>query len=78
MTALPQHKMTVGDYLAWTEGRPGRFELYAGFVYAQTPERAGHAKVKYAVQTALLSAIRRAGLPCHMLPDGVTVRVANE
>src|SRR5215471_11082988 len=49
-TALPQHKMTVGDYLAWAEGRPARFELYAGsvYVYAQTPERAGHAKVKYA------------------------------
>jgi len=78
MTALPQHKMTVDKYLARAEGRPGRFELYTGSVYAMTPERAGHAKVKYAVQTALLSAIRWAGLPCHMRPDGVTVRVTNE
>ena len=44
MTALPKHKMTVDEYLAWAEGRPGRFELYAGIVYAMTPERAGHAK----------------------------------
>jgi Uma2 family endonuclease len=75
MTALPNHRMTVDEYLAWAEGRPGRFELYAGIVYAMAPERAGHAEVKYAVQTALLTAIRRAGLPCHMLPDGMTVRV---
>jgi Uma2 family endonuclease len=67
--------MTVDEYLAWAEGRPGRFELYAGTVHAMTPERAGHAKVKYAVQTALLSGIRQARVPCHMLPDGMTVRI---
>src|SRR5260370_939147 len=60
---------------AWAQGRPGRFELYAGVVYARTPERAGHAKVKFAVQTALRTAIGRTGLPCHMLADGMTVRV---
>ena len=75
MTALPKNKMTVDEYLAWAEGRPGRFELYAGTVYAMTPERVGHTNVKYAVQTALLAGIRRAGLPCYMLPDGMTVRV---
>ncbi len=75
MTALPKHRMTVDEYLAWAQGRPGRFELYAGVVHAMTPERAGHAKVKFAVQTVLRSAIQRAGLPCHMLPDGMTVRV---
>src|SRR5713226_8592068 len=78
MTALPKHKMSVDEYLAWAEGQPGRFELYAGVVYAMTPERAGHAKVKYAVQTALLTGIRRARLPCHMLPDGMTVRVDHD
>ena len=41
------------------------------------PERAGHAKVKYAVQTALLEGLRKAGLPCHMLPDGMTVRIGD-
>jgi Uma2 family endonuclease len=75
MIALPKQKMTVDEYLAWAQGRPGRFELYAGTVYAMTPERAGHAKVKFATQTALLAGIRRAGVPCHMLPDGMTVRI---
>jgi Uma2 family endonuclease len=75
MTALPKHKMTVDEYLAWAQGRPGRFELYAGVVYAMAPERAGHATVKFAVQTALRTAIRRSGVPCHMLPEGMTVRI---
>jgi len=76
MPAQPQHKMTVDEYLAWAEDRPGRYELYAGVVYAMAPERARHAEVKFTVQAALLAAIRRAGLRCHMLPDGMTVRVS--
>jgi Uma2 family endonuclease len=75
MTALPQHKMTVDEYLAWADGQDGRFELYAGTVYAMSPERARHAEIKFEVQAALLAGIRRAGLPCYMLPDGMTVRV---
>lgn len=67
--------MTVDEYLAWAEGRPGRYELFAGRVYQMAPERARHGRVKYAVQTALLSGIRRANLDCEMLPDGMTVRV---
>jgi Uma2 family endonuclease len=58
--------------------QPGRFELYAGVVYAMTPERAEHAEVKFRVQIILYGAIRRADLPCHMLPDGMTVRVDND
>ncbi|MCC6775866.1 MAG: Uma2 family endonuclease [Hyphomicrobiales bacterium] len=75
MIAQPKHRMTVDEYLAWTEQRPGRYELHAGRVYVRTPERAKHAKIKYLVQTALLGGIQRGGLPCHMLPDGMTVRV---
>ena len=72
---LPQRKLTVDEYLAWAQDKPGRFELYAGIVYAMAPERAGDAKVKFAVQKALETAVQEAGLPCHMLPDGMTVRV---
>ncbi len=78
MTVLPKGRMTVDEYLSWAEGRPGRFEFYAGVVYATTTERAGHAKIKFAVPSALLSAIRRAGVRCHMLPDGMTVRVDHD
>jgi Uma2 family endonuclease len=67
--------MTVDEYLAWAEGQPGRFELYAGTVYAMAPEGVRHARVKFAVQRALHTAIQRTGAPCHMLPDGMTVRI---
>jgi Uma2 family endonuclease len=33
--------------------------------------------VKFSVQTALSDGIRNAGVPCHMLPDDMTVRVGN-
>jgi Uma2 family endonuclease len=75
MTALPQQKMTVDEYLAWAESQPGRYELYAGTVYAKAPERALHAEIAFAVQRALQVGFRKAGLSCHMLPDGMTVRV---
>jgi Uma2 family endonuclease len=75
MTALPQIRMTVDEFLAWADSQPGRYELANGVVHAMSPEGAGHAKVKFAVQAALLAGIRARRLPCHMLPDGMTVRV---
>jgi Uma2 family endonuclease len=67
--------MKVDEYLAWAQAHPGRYELRDGEIVARSPEGAGHAAVKFAVQTALLAGIRAHGLPCHMLPDGMTVRI---
>jgi Uma2 family endonuclease len=75
MVALPQTHMTVDEYLAWAEGQPGRYELDNGVVLAMSPEGAVHAKIKFRTQVALAAAIRAGGFPCHMLPDGMTVRV---
>lgn len=75
MSIATETRMTVDDFLVWAEGRPGKYELYEGVVYAMGAERAAHAKVKFAVQTALAAGIRGAGLACHMLPDGMTVRI---
>ena len=72
MNSLPQ-RITVDEYLASAAGRPGRYELYHGTIHPMSPEGAGHASVKFAVQTAL--GIRARGLACHMLPDGMTVRI---
>jgi Uma2 family endonuclease len=74
MTALPKAKMTVDEFLVWAEDWPDRYELVDGKVYAMWPERAQHARVKFAVQTAFAQVIRRAGLLCEALPDGMTVR----
>ncbi len=76
MSTPARRSMTVDEFLVWAEAQPGRWELYNGVPYAMAPERAGHGKVKFAVQTALVQGIRKAGLPCHMLPDGAAVRVS--
>jgi Uma2 family endonuclease len=70
MQQLAKPKMTVDEFLAWAEENPGRYELSEGEVYAMPPRPLGHAKTKFAVQSALLAGIRKAGLPCHMVPDG--------
>jgi Uma2 family endonuclease len=75
MTALPSSPVTVDAFLDWSASQPGRHELFCGQIYAMAPERAGHAKIKFAVQTDLARAIKSAGLTCHMLPDGMTVRI---
>jgi Uma2 family endonuclease len=75
MTTATKTRMSVNEYLAWAQAHPGRYELRDGEVVAMSPEGAGHAAVKYAVQAALLAGIRARGLSCHMLPDGMTVRI---
>jgi len=75
MTALPQIRMTVDQFLAWAEGQPGRYELSNGAVYAMSPEGSEHAETKGGVYVALLTGIRARGLPCYALPDGMTVRI---
>ncbi len=71
----PTPRMTVEEFLAWAEGRPGRYELFRGEVFAQAAERAAHWKVKLATHVALLAAIKAKALPCHVVPDGATVRI---
>ena len=78
MTALPQHQMTADEFIAWSEETPGRFELHDGVVVEMMAERAVHADVKFAVQSALKTAISAAGVPCRMLPDGMRVRVSTK
>ena len=61
-------RMNVDQYLAWARYHPGRYELRDGEVVTRSPEGAGHAAVKYAVQTALLAGIRACGLPVTCCP----------
>jgi len=78
MNVLTKPRMTVDEFLVWAEGRPGRYELFKGDVYAMSPETVGHLEAKAAVHAALLAGIRALGLPCYVLPDGATVRIDNE
>ncbi len=76
MTAASHLKMTVDEFLLWSQSVPGRHELFHGEVQAMAAERTGHAKVKFRVHKALDDALAAADAECHFLPDGVTVRVA--
>lgn len=67
--------MTVDEFLVWAEGRPGRYELDGGTVIAMSPESVGHLEAKASAYDTLRAAIADAGVPCHALPDGATVRV---
>ena len=79
MTALPKTRMTVAEFLTWASAQPrGRYELVDGQVVAMAPERARHNLVKLAVARALDDAVRRAGLPCTVFTDGMTVVIDNK
>lgn len=76
MSVLAQRRMTVDQFLVWAEGQDGRWELHNGVPYAMAAERTRHIEVKYAVHAALLQGVRKAGLRCHILGDGASVRVS--
>ena len=79
MASAPLKRRTVDEFLVWAETQPERrFELVHGQPIAMSPDRARHAETKAEIYVALRNAIHRAALPCHVLPDGMTVRVDDE
>jgi len=84
MIALPKHKMTADEFLAWAEDLPdeaGKFELWDGEVVLRHgpggfEERSRHWDTKGAMYRALYDAIKRAGLPCFAAVDGPMVRLS--
>ncbi|MCC6197615.1 MAG: Uma2 family endonuclease [Burkholderiales bacterium] len=75
MTALTKPRMTVDDFLAWADGREGRWELVDGEVVSMSPERAVHGEMKLNAAVALRAAVAAAGVKCGVLPDSVVVRI---
>ena len=64
MNVMAKPKMTVDEFLAWAEGKPGKYELIGGIVQQMSPEMAEHVLVKAAVWAALKAAIKARKLPC--------------
>ena len=75
MTLPRPLRMSADEFLAWAMAQEGRFELASGEVVAMAPERAAHDLVKAEAWQALRDAVRDAGLPCQVFPDGMAVRV---
>jgi Uma2 family endonuclease len=71
--------MTVAEFLDWAVAQPrGRYELVHGEVVPMAPERAEHNLVRAEVYLALKNAVKRAGLPCMVFTDGMTVVIDHE
>jgi Uma2 family endonuclease len=78
-TQSKPRRMTVTEFLAWASAQPrGRYELVQGEVVTMAPERAQRNLVKLEVVLALRNAVRRAGLPCTVYTDGMTVVIDDE
>lgn len=71
-----QKRMTVDEFIPWAMAQPrGRYELVNGEVIMMGPERVAHVRIKTSVLLALVAAVRRAGVPCEAMGDGMTVRI---
>jgi Uma2 family endonuclease len=68
--------MTADEFLAWAEGREGRWELHNGVPCRMPTEQLGHIDLKYVVYSVLQRAIRTAGVPCRVIGDGASVRIS--
>jgi Uma2 family endonuclease len=74
----PVQRMTRVQYRAWAEGQAsGRFERIDGVVVAMAPERVEHIDRKMLMWLALRRAVHDAGVPCHVVGDGITVEVGD-
>jgi Uma2 family endonuclease len=77
MTAIPNQKMSVADFLSWADALPGdsRYELDHGVPVAMAPGTAQHIRAIMAAGSALSAAIKSARLPCEVFVDGLGVQV---
>ena len=79
MNAPATRRMTVSEFLAWAETQEsGRYELVRGEIVAMAPERLEHVHAKRLAANALEAAIRRTGVACQALVDGLAVAVDND
>jgi Uma2 family endonuclease len=75
MSALAEKRLNVDEFLAWADGREGKWELHDGVPVLMSPERVRHTGTKTDVIFVLRTAIDRAGAPCRAYAEGITVRV---
>jgi Uma2 family endonuclease len=79
MGALPKTRMTVDEYLRWSESQgEGRYELVGGEVIMMSPETVRHVAIKNEAWLALRTAIVDAGLACRAYGDGVGILIDDE
>jgi Uma2 family endonuclease len=72
VSIVPDVRMNVDEFLAWSERQSAenRYELVDGEVVPMSPERYRHSLVKFEAARTLDAAVKAAGVPCRVLPDG--------
>jgi Uma2 family endonuclease len=77
VSLVPNVRMDVDEFLAWSERQADdhRYELVNGEVITVSPERYRHSVVKFEAAKALDAAVKAAGVPCRVLPDGPGVMI---
>jgi Uma2 family endonuclease len=74
-------RMTVGDFLAWSEEQPddARYELVAGLpLRLMAPTNLRHAQIQSNASQALRRSLAEAGLPCRVYDAGPGVAIGRE
>jgi Uma2 family endonuclease len=75
MSARAEKRLNVDEFLAWADGREGKWELHDSVPVLMSPERVRHTATKLDAALALRAAIARASVPCRAYTEGITVRV---
>ena len=60
--------MTVDEFFAWAENKPGRYELHGGLIVGMSPERNMHARAKRDTMVEFMRAVAKAGVDCEVFP----------
>jgi Uma2 family endonuclease len=74
MSALPQPKLTLGEYMDWENAQPDKHEFYRGEVFAMVGGRRVHGRV--ILNLALTFTRALGGSPCQVFSEGMKVQIA--
>jgi Uma2 family endonuclease len=76
MSALPQPKLTLDEFLAWENAQPEKHEFHRGEVFAMVGGRRSHGRVVSNLNRRLSEALD--GSPCQVFTEGMKVQIAED
>lgn len=74
--AVPQHKLTLSEFLEWENAQPDRHEFHRGEVFAMVGGRRSHGRVVANLVRHLGNQLD--GTPCQVFSESMKVQVADD
>lgn len=74
--ALPQHRMSIDEYLAWENEQSEKNEFYRGDVFAMVGARRVHGRVVGNLSRRLGNQLE--GTPCQVFTEGMKLQVGDD